>query len=181
MSMVPSLTFEFCKKIASLIQRCTKIREKGQDIATEVTQIVKELGHLVLAITLAGSYVSETPRLSSDIRRHLPEYRERRSSQSSLDFPMYASLNLSIRAFHRSMRSVAIHPLFCHSTSTLLSTSPRTKPRQSYPSYIHINYDLILVRIVFQLIIEVFVSHYLLIDIFRLISPHVLSHKLKRD
>ena len=31
-------------------------------------------------------------------------------------------------------------------------------PRQSYPSYIHINYNLILVRVVFQLIIEVFVS-----------------------
>ena len=45
---------------------------------TEVAQIVKELGHLALAITLAGSYVSETPRLSSDIGRYLPEYRERR-------------------------------------------------------------------------------------------------------
>ena len=45
-----------------------------------VAQIVKELGHLVLAITLAGSYVSETARLSSDIRWYLPEYRERRKN-----------------------------------------------------------------------------------------------------
>ncbi len=60
-----------------LFQRCAKIKEKGQDIATEVAQIVKELGHLALAITLAGSYVSETPRLSSDIGRYLPEYRQR--------------------------------------------------------------------------------------------------------
>ncbi|KAK3176512.1 hypothetical protein OEA41_007835 [Lepraria neglecta] len=61
-----------------LFQRYAKIKEKGQDIATEVAQIVKELGYLALAITLAGSYVSVTPRLSSDIRRYLPEYRQRR-------------------------------------------------------------------------------------------------------
>ncbi len=60
-----------------LFQRYAKIREKGQDIATEVAQIVKELGYLALAITLAGSYVSVTPRLWSDIERYLPEYRQR--------------------------------------------------------------------------------------------------------
>ena len=37
-----------------LFQKYAKIREKGQDIATEVAQIVKELGYLALAITLAG-------------------------------------------------------------------------------------------------------------------------------
>ena len=58
-----------------LFQRYAKIKEQGQDIATEVAQIVKELGHLALAITLAGSYVSVTPRLSSDIGRYLREYR----------------------------------------------------------------------------------------------------------
>ena len=61
-----------------LFQRYAKIREKGQDIATEVAQIVKELGYLALAITPAGSYVSVTPRLWSDIERYLPEYRQRR-------------------------------------------------------------------------------------------------------
>ena len=61
-----------------LFQRYAKMTEKGQDIATEVAQIVKELGYLALAITLAGSYVSVTPRLSSDIRRYLPEYRQQR-------------------------------------------------------------------------------------------------------
>ena len=39
-----------------LFQRCTKIKEKGQDIVTEVAHIVKELGHLAQVITLAGSY-----------------------------------------------------------------------------------------------------------------------------
>ena len=61
-----------------LFQRCAKTKERGQDIVTEVAQIVKELGHVALAITLAGSYVSETARLSFDIRRYLPEYRKRR-------------------------------------------------------------------------------------------------------
>ena len=61
-----------------LFQRYAKIKEKGQDIATEAAQIVKELGYLALAITLAGSYVSVTPRLSSNICRYLPEYRQRR-------------------------------------------------------------------------------------------------------
>ena len=61
-----------------LFQRYANIKEKSQDVATEVAQIVKELGYLALAITLAGSYVSVTARLSSDIRRYLPEYRQRR-------------------------------------------------------------------------------------------------------
>ncbi|KAK3176975.1 hypothetical protein OEA41_008301 [Lepraria neglecta] len=61
-----------------LFQRYAKIKDKGQDIATEAAQIVKELGYLALAITLAGSYVSVTARLSSDIRRYLPEYQQRR-------------------------------------------------------------------------------------------------------
>lgn len=48
-----------------LFQRYAKTREKGQDIATEVAQTVKELRFLALAITLVDSYVSETARLSS--------------------------------------------------------------------------------------------------------------------
>ncbi|KAL8799610.1 MAG: hypothetical protein Q9182_005761 [Xanthomendoza sp. 2 TL-2023] len=45
----------------------------------EAIEIVKELGYLALAITLAGSYVSVTPRLSSHIRGYLPKYRRRRN------------------------------------------------------------------------------------------------------
>ena len=48
-----------------------------------------------------------------------------RSSQSSLDFLIYASLNLSIRAFHRFMRFVLIYSLFYYSTSTLSSIFSR--------------------------------------------------------
>ena len=61
-----------------LFQRCAKIKEENQDIITEVARIVEELGYLALAITLADSYISVTPRLSSDIRRYLLEYRQRR-------------------------------------------------------------------------------------------------------
>ena len=39
---------------------------------------MKELGHLALAITLAGSYVTATPRLQADITDYLPEFRARR-------------------------------------------------------------------------------------------------------
>ena len=44
----------------------------------EVFKIVQELGYLALAITLAGSYVAATPRLSLDLTQYLPEYGERR-------------------------------------------------------------------------------------------------------
>ena len=61
-----------------LFQRYAKIKDKGQDIATEAAQIVKELGYLALAITLAGLYISVIARLLSDIRRYLPKYQLRR-------------------------------------------------------------------------------------------------------
>ena len=57
-----------------LFQRCAKIKEKGQDVEVEVGQMVKELGFLALAVTLAGSYVSMTPRMSSNIPGYLPGY-----------------------------------------------------------------------------------------------------------
>jgi hypothetical protein len=43
-----------------------------------VALIVKELGYLALAVTLAGLYVLVIPRLSLDIRQYLPEYRQQR-------------------------------------------------------------------------------------------------------
>jgi NB-ARC domain len=63
---------------AELFQKCAKVRRVGQDAKAEVDRIVKELGCLALAITLAGVYVSMTPRLASDIFGYLPEYRQRR-------------------------------------------------------------------------------------------------------
>ena len=53
----------------ALFRRGAKLQEEEREIRTEVAQIVKELGYLALAITLAGSYISVTHRLSSDIRK----------------------------------------------------------------------------------------------------------------
>ena len=61
-----------------LFQRAAKMTGVGPDEMEEIARIGRELGHLALAITLAGSYISVTPRLSSDIRKYLPEYRQRR-------------------------------------------------------------------------------------------------------
>ncbi|KAK5045297.1 hypothetical protein LTR84_009403 [Exophiala bonariae] len=41
----------------------------------EVKCIVDELGHLALAVNLAGAYVRETPDLRSDLSKYLKEYR----------------------------------------------------------------------------------------------------------
>ncbi|KAL9628998.1 MAG: hypothetical protein Q9164_007065, partial [Protoblastenia rupestris] len=61
-----------------LFQRAAKMKEVKLEVKEEIERIGEELGYLALAITLAGSYVSMTPRLQSDIKRYLPEYRQRR-------------------------------------------------------------------------------------------------------
>lgn len=61
-----------------LFRRMSKIGDGKPDIIDEIGKIVEELGYLALAIILAGSYVSLTPRLKSDLRKYLPEYRQRR-------------------------------------------------------------------------------------------------------
>jgi hypothetical protein len=43
-----------------------------------VEEIVSELGRLALAISLAGTYISNTPRLQWNLRQYLDEYRKRR-------------------------------------------------------------------------------------------------------
>jgi tetratricopeptide (TPR) repeat protein len=57
---------------------CGYSRLRQNDQITEVKAIVKELGYLALAVTLASTYVGRTPRLQSDIKAYLPEYRQRR-------------------------------------------------------------------------------------------------------
>ena len=63
---------------AELFQRSAKMTKARPEERREIDRAVKELGNLALAITLAGSYVSVTSRLSSNIGRYLPEYRQRR-------------------------------------------------------------------------------------------------------
>jgi tetratricopeptide (TPR) repeat protein len=63
---------------ADLFYRCSQLQSTKPGVAEEVSTITEELGKLALAITLAGSYVAVTPRLRSDVRLYLPEYRARR-------------------------------------------------------------------------------------------------------
>ena len=65
-------------KARELFQRYAKLTEEGPGVRQEADGIVRELGYLALGITLAGSSVLVTARLSSDIRRYLLGYRQRR-------------------------------------------------------------------------------------------------------
>ncbi|RDW65049.1 hypothetical protein BP6252_10700 [Coleophoma cylindrospora] len=66
-----------------LFFKCSEIKRSEiamteQIVVNQVKLIVKELGYLALAVTLAGSYFSQTPRLSTDLHAYLVEYRIRR-------------------------------------------------------------------------------------------------------
>lgn len=56
--------------------KCSKIDRAHSKQKREVGMVVEELGYLALAITIAGVYVSQTPRLASDFSRFLKEYRQ---------------------------------------------------------------------------------------------------------
>ncbi|ERF75850.1 hypothetical protein EPUS_01216 [Endocarpon pusillum Z07020] len=55
-----------------------KLKNVTEEVEAQVDLITNELGCLARAITLAGSHVAATPRLSSDLRRYLPEYQTKR-------------------------------------------------------------------------------------------------------
>ena len=63
---------------AELFYRYSRLGRDDYGIEHEVKAIVKELGHLALAVTLASTYIERTPMLQSDITVYLPEYRRRR-------------------------------------------------------------------------------------------------------
>ena len=69
---------------ADLFYKCSQLQSTRPGAAEEVFIITEELGKLALAITLAGSYVAVTPRLRSDVRLYLPEYRARRKELLSV-------------------------------------------------------------------------------------------------
>jgi len=71
-------------KATRLFQRYAKITKEGSNGTREVDGIVKELGYLVLTITLAGPYVSATTPLSSNIGKYLPKYRQRRKGTAPM-------------------------------------------------------------------------------------------------
>jgi tetratricopeptide (TPR) repeat protein len=61
-----------------LFVRCSQIANIPQEKEEHIRIIVKELGYLALAITLAGSYVSQKPRLSSHLPYFLEEFHQER-------------------------------------------------------------------------------------------------------
>lgn len=66
------------EEAVQLFCRCAKISRLTNDKEQEVRTIVKELGFLALAVMLAGSYVSESPRLQSNLSLYLNDYRHHR-------------------------------------------------------------------------------------------------------
>ncbi|KAB8356490.1 hypothetical protein FH972_024073 [Carpinus fangiana] len=63
-------------KAIDLFKKYVKLKNDKQEV--EVKLIVKELGYLALAVTLAGFYISQTPDLTLDLRNYLPRYRRQR-------------------------------------------------------------------------------------------------------
>jgi tetratricopeptide (TPR) repeat protein len=61
-----------------LFFKCADITSTQGKAEAEVKLIVAELGCLALAITIAGTYVSQTPRVSNNLSAYLDEYRRRR-------------------------------------------------------------------------------------------------------
>jgi hypothetical protein len=63
---------------AKLFYRSSQLQRDDQGVEDEIKAIIKELGYLALAVTLTATYVGRTPRLQSNIKAYLPEYRRRR-------------------------------------------------------------------------------------------------------
>ncbi|KAL7754809.1 hypothetical protein ACKLNR_015149 [Fusarium oxysporum f. sp. zingiberi] len=61
-----------------LFLACAEIQPAREGVLAETKLIVHELGYLALAISMAGKYVSQTPRLSSNLSAYLDEFRHRR-------------------------------------------------------------------------------------------------------
>ncbi|XP_014552000.1 hypothetical protein COCVIDRAFT_41753 [Bipolaris victoriae FI3] len=61
-----------------LFQKYAFIPQLDATVRDEVMRIVKKLGCLALAVTLAATYVGSTPRLQSNVKAYLPEYQQRR-------------------------------------------------------------------------------------------------------
>ncbi|KAH6997437.1 hypothetical protein EDB80DRAFT_727839 [Ilyonectria destructans] len=61
-----------------LFMRCAEIQSSQETVLTQVKEIVHEMGHLALAISIAGKYVLQHPRLSSNLSEYLKDFRRRR-------------------------------------------------------------------------------------------------------
>lgn len=66
------------EQAVELFYKASQLAAPLSEREEEVELIVEELGHLALAVSLAGTYIRETPRLRSNISGYLVEYRQRR-------------------------------------------------------------------------------------------------------
>lgn len=64
------------EEASALFKTCAGLVTNQED--HHVCEIVEELGFFALAISLAGYHVKQTPWLSSDLARYLPQYRQKR-------------------------------------------------------------------------------------------------------
>lgn len=61
-----------------LFLNCAEIQSSQEEVLSQVKEIVHEMGHLALAISIAGKFVSQNPRLRSNLSEYLKDFRRRR-------------------------------------------------------------------------------------------------------
>jgi tetratricopeptide (TPR) repeat protein len=61
-----------------VFRQCARLEQTSEQGSRDILAIVQELGCLALAVTLAGSYVHETPGMSSDLGLYLTEFKVHR-------------------------------------------------------------------------------------------------------
>jgi tetratricopeptide (TPR) repeat protein len=61
-----------------VFRQCARLEQRSEQGRRDILAIVQELGCLALAVTLAGSYVHETPGMSSDLGLYLTEFKVHR-------------------------------------------------------------------------------------------------------
>ena len=65
-----------------VFRQCARLEQTSEQGSRDILAIVQELGCLALAVTLAGSYVHETPGMSSDLGLYLTEFKVHREQLS---------------------------------------------------------------------------------------------------
>lgn len=62
----------------ALFRKTANLADDDPAVDSQVEAIVEELGYLALAVSLAGTYISQTLRLSAHLDEYMAEYRQRR-------------------------------------------------------------------------------------------------------
>lgn len=105
---------------AELLTKCAKLKTTGEEVEMEVIPIVQELGCLALAVSLAGSYIGKTPRLSSNLMLYLPEYKAHRQRLWRAEQEAYAMHKL-VHAWSHDRLETAERQAYSLAASELLA------------------------------------------------------------